>query len=56
MILCLSGGKRLTTAVIPVADHAINTVVELDNRMPGGLYFVSITSGTDVRTERLVIQ
>jgi len=49
-------GKRVSTSVMPVADGAINNVIELDNSMTNGLYFVTITTGTDVRTERLVIQ
>ncbi len=49
-------GKRVSTSVMPVSGSAVNTVIELDKSMPNGLYFVTITSGNNVRTERLVIQ
>ncbi len=49
-------GKRVSTRTVPVADGAVNQVMELDRSMTAGLYFVTITAGSTVRTERLVIQ
>jgi hypothetical protein len=49
-------GKRVSAALMPVAEGAINNMIDLDHAMSNGLYFVTITSGTEVRTERLVIQ
>ena len=49
-------GKRVSTRTVPVSGTAINTVLELDGTITDGLYFVTITTGKDVRTERLVIQ
>ena len=49
-------GKRVSAHVMPVTDGALNNVIELDRSITDGLYFVTITSGKDVRTERLVIQ
>ncbi len=49
-------GKRVSARTVPVADGAVNNVIELDHSMTDGLYFVTITAGSTVRTERLVIQ
>ncbi|HRH71388.1 MAG TPA: GEVED domain-containing protein [Flavobacteriales bacterium] len=49
-------GKKVTTRAIPVQDGTINTALDLNGSLAGGMYLVNITAGTKVYTERLVIQ
>jgi hypothetical protein len=41
---------------IAVQDGFVNTNLELNGDLAGGLYMVNITAGTKAYTERLVIQ
>ncbi len=49
-------GQRVMNRRIAVEDGTLNTVLALNKEMASGLYFVNITAGSEVRTERLVIQ
>ncbi len=49
-------GKRVSARTIPVQDGFINTVLELNGELAGGLYMVNITAGGKTYTQRLVIQ
>ncbi|HMC97857.1 MAG TPA: T9SS type A sorting domain-containing protein, partial [Flavobacteriales bacterium] len=49
-------GKRVSARTIPVQGGFINTVLDLDGDMTGGMYLVNITAGGKHYTERLVIQ
>ncbi|MBL7938454.1 MAG: thrombospondin type 3 repeat-containing protein [Flavobacteriales bacterium] len=49
-------GKKVTTRAIPVQDGTINTALDLNGSLAGGIYLVNITAGTKVYNERLVIQ
>ncbi|MBL0126472.1 MAG: T9SS type A sorting domain-containing protein [Flavobacteriales bacterium] len=49
-------GKRVSARTLAVQDGFINSVLELNGELAGGLYMVNITAGDAVYTERLVIQ
>ncbi|MBL0127226.1 MAG: thrombospondin type 3 repeat-containing protein [Flavobacteriales bacterium] len=49
-------GKRVSARTIAVNDGFINTVLEFNGELAGGLYMVNITAGDATYTERLVIQ
>ena len=49
-------GKLRSTRTIAVADGNVNTVIDLAGELAAGMYFVNITAGERVYTERLVIQ
>jgi subtilisin-like proprotein convertase family protein len=49
-------GKRVLARTIPVQDGFINTWVELNGELAAGLYVVSLGSGNEVFTRRLVVQ
>jgi hypothetical protein len=49
-------GKRVSARTISVQDGFINTVLELNGDLSGGLYMVNVTAGDKTYTERLVIQ
>jgi len=49
-------GKRVMARTIAVQDGFVNTNMELNGDLAGGLYVVNITAGTKAYTERLVIQ
>jgi len=49
-------GKRVMARTIAVQDGFINTNLELNGDLAGGLYMVNVTAGTKAYTERLVIQ
>lgn len=49
-------GQRVTARTIAVQDSFVNTQLELNGDLVGGMYKVHITAGTKVYTERLVIQ
>jgi hypothetical protein len=49
-------GKRVMARTIAVQDGFVNTNMELNGELAGGLYVVNITAGTKAYTERLVIQ
>jgi len=49
-------GKRVMARTIAVQDGFINTNLELNGDLAGGLYVVNVTAGTKAYTERLVIQ
>ncbi len=49
-------GKRVMARTIAVQDGFVNTNLELNGDLAGGLYMVNITAGTKAYTERLVIQ
>jgi hypothetical protein len=49
-------GKRVDSHTLPVQDGTVNTVVELNGDLAGGVYMVRIIAGDQLFTERLVIQ
>ena len=49
-------GKRVMARTIAVQDGFVNTNMELNGDLAGGLYVVNITAGSKAYTERLVIQ
>ncbi len=49
-------GKRVAARSIAVQDGFLNSVVELNGDLSGGLYMVNITAGDKTYTERLVVQ
>ncbi|MBL0128148.1 MAG: T9SS type A sorting domain-containing protein [Flavobacteriales bacterium] len=49
-------GKRVSARTIAVQDGFINTVLELNGDLSGGMYMVNITAGGKTYTQRLVIQ
>ena len=49
-------GQRVTARTIAVQDGYLNTVIDLQGDMAGGMYMVNITAGDKTYTERLVIQ
>jgi hypothetical protein len=49
-------GKRISARTIAVQDGFLNTVMDLNGEIAGGLYMVNITAGDKTYTERLVIQ
>ncbi len=49
-------GKRISARTIAVNDGFVNTVLDLDGDMASGIYLVSITSGEQRYTERLVVE
>jgi len=48
-------GKRVAQRTMAVSDGFVNTVLDV-NSLANGMYLVSITAGTAVYTERLVVQ
>ena len=49
-------GKRVTARTIAVQDGFVNTALDLNGDLAGGMYMVNITAGDKTYTERLVIQ
>ncbi|MBK9764455.1 MAG: T9SS type A sorting domain-containing protein [Flavobacteriales bacterium] len=49
-------GQRVTARTIAVQDGYLNTVIDLQGDLAGGMYMVNITAGDKTYTERLVIQ
>jgi hypothetical protein len=49
-------GKRVSARTIAVQDGYVNTVLDLNGELAAGMYVVSVTAGTQVYTERLVVQ
>ena len=49
-------GKRVTARTIAVQDGFVNTVLNLNGDLSGGVYMVNITAGTKTYTERLIVQ
>jgi hypothetical protein len=49
-------GKRVMARTIAVQDGFVNTALELNGDLAGGVYLVNITAGDKAYTERLVIQ
>ena len=49
-------GKRVTARTIAVQDGFLNTALDLNGDLAGGMYLVNITAGDKTYTERLVIQ
>ncbi|MCB9184414.1 MAG: T9SS type A sorting domain-containing protein [Flavobacteriales bacterium] len=50
-------GKRVSARTVAVnSDNAVNTVLELNGSLATGMYTVTITAGSRVLNERLVIQ
>ena len=49
-------GKRVTARTIAVQDGYLNTALDLNGDLAGGMYMVNITAGDKTYTERLVIQ
>jgi len=48
-------GKRVMARTIAVTDNRMNTLLDLDGSLAGGLYLVNITAGTRTYSERLII-
>jgi hypothetical protein len=48
-------GKRVSARTIAVQDGFLNTTLELNGDLAGGMYMVNITAGDKAYTERLVI-
>ncbi|MBK9147303.1 MAG: T9SS type A sorting domain-containing protein [Flavobacteriales bacterium] len=51
-----SFGKRVAQRTIGVQDGLVNTTIDLNGELAGGMYMVSIAAGSAIHTERLVIQ
>jgi len=49
-------GKRVVTRTIAAQDGFLSTVLDLDGTLANGMYMVSITAGSTIHNERLVIQ
>ncbi|MBK9146307.1 MAG: T9SS type A sorting domain-containing protein [Flavobacteriales bacterium] len=49
-------GKRVAQRTIGVQDGYVNTSIALNSELANGMYMVSITAGSAIYTERLVIQ
>ncbi|HRD52979.1 MAG TPA: T9SS type A sorting domain-containing protein, partial [Flavobacteriales bacterium] len=49
-------GKRVATRTIAAQDGFLSTVLDLDGTLANGMYMVSITAGSTIHNERLVIQ
>jgi len=49
-------GKRIVARTIAVQGGNLNTALELNGDLAGGMYLVNITAGDKTYTERLVIQ
>jgi subtilisin-like proprotein convertase family protein len=49
-------GKRVIARTIAVQDGYLNTTMDLNGDLAGGMYMVNITAGDKAFTERLVIQ
>jgi len=49
-------GKRVAARTIAVQDGFLNTVLDLNGELANGMYMVSVTAGTAMHNERLVIQ
>ena len=49
-------GKRLSARTIAIQDGIMNTTLQLNGDLAGGVYLVNITAGAKTHTERLVIQ
>jgi len=49
-------GKKVTARTIAVQDGNVNTFLQLNGDLAGGMYMVNITAGDKTYTERLVIQ
>ena len=49
-------GQRVTARTIAVQDGYLNTVIDLNGDLAGGMYMVNIIAGDKTYTQRLVIQ
>jgi hypothetical protein len=49
-------GRRVIARQIAAQDGFLSTVIALESQMSAGMYFVNITAGEKIHTERLVIQ
>ena len=49
-------GKRVYATTVTGADGLLNATLELDRDLAAGVYLVTVTAGSTMRTERLVIQ
>ncbi|MBS1582350.1 MAG: T9SS type A sorting domain-containing protein, partial [Bacteroidetes bacterium] len=49
-------GKQIQGSTVPVADGTLNTVLDLQQDLPNGVYLVRITAGERTYTQRLVLQ
>ncbi|MFZ1695119.1 MAG: T9SS type A sorting domain-containing protein, partial [Flavobacteriales bacterium] len=49
-------GKRVAQRTIGVSAGYVNTTISLNGELANGMYMVSITAGSAVYTERLVVQ
>jgi uncharacterized delta-60 repeat protein len=49
-------GKRVATRTLAVNARMVNTVLELNGELAGGLYVVNVHAGANTYTRRLVIQ
>jgi hypothetical protein len=49
-------GKKVNSRIIPVNGTTLNTVIDLDGSLSGGIYVVNLTAGEQTFTQRLVIQ
>jgi hypothetical protein len=49
-------GKRVIARTIAVQDGFLNTTMDLNGDLAGGMYMVNIVAGDKAFTERLVIQ
>jgi len=49
-------GKRIVAKVLPTQGTHLNTVLDLNGDLAGGMYLVHVTAGDKVYIERLVVQ
>ena len=49
-------GQRVATHTLVAQGGLLNTVIDLEGRLSGGMYLVTITAGDQHFTERLVIE
>jgi Secretion system C-terminal sorting domain len=49
-------GKRIISRTVVVGEGSFATTLPLENELTSGLYLVTITAGSEVRTERLIVQ
>ena len=49
-------GKKVSSRTIAVNGTTLNTVIDLDGTLSGGIYVVNLTAGEQTFTQRLVNQ
>jgi len=49
-------GKRIAARVLPTQGEHLNTVIDLNGDLAGGMYLVHVTAGERTYIERLVVQ